>query len=550
MSSQKTAIVSVYDKTGVVNLCQGLVASGWTILSTGGTEKALKDANVPVTAVSDVTKFPEILGGRVKTLHPNIHGGVLARNTPDHSKDLSDHGISSISLVVCNLYPFVEVSKKSGIDYQSVIEEIDIGGVALLRAGAKNHERVTVLCDPNDYSNVLESLKTDTDEAKALQQRKVLALKAFSHTASYDSAIVSWLSQSIDTAKEGSESSESVTLPKVVDLSAVQHQALRYGENPHQQGVLYRWSTEEYPFVQLQGKELSYNNILDLDAAYDVAFDYDLPACAIIKHLTPCGIATGETLEEAYKKAFESDTVSAFGSIIAFNRTVTLPVLEAIGQLFLEVLLAPDYHPDALKWLETKKKNCRVMKLVSNTKSSSASEQSTSASSASSSTASSGIAQSTNVLHNLSIKSVHGGLLIQTVDDSQIDVSKWKVVTEKQPDAKMLKDLEFAWKAVKHVKSNAIVFTQGTATVGIGCGQPNRLDSVRNAAAHAGEKAKGALCSSDAFFPFPDGVEAAASHGIAAIIQPGGSIRDDAVIEASNKLGLVMVFTGERHFKH
>lgn len=445
--------------------------------------------------------------------------------------------------MVCNLYPFVEVSQKPGVEFQAIVEEIDIGGVTLLRAAAKNHERVTVVCDPADYELVLSSLNTSSSSGISYVERKKLALKAFKHTSNYDEAISTWLQESVDAddlslraspvpseGQSSSSSSESKTeqatlrLPENVHLHAVQLEVLRYGENPHQKGVLYRWKNAEYPFVQIQGKELSYNNILDLDAAYDVAFDFTQPACAIIKHLTPCGVATGKDLIEAYQKAFESDTVSAFGSIIAFNDVVTLPLVETIGQLFLEVLVAPDYTPEALSWLETKKKNCRVMRAK---------------------TVSSGAP-----LHKAVIRSVHGGLLVQTPDNTKVDSSKWKVVTKKQPDAEMLKALEFAWAAVKHVKSNAIVFTQGTATVGIGCGQPNRLDSVRNAAAHAGEKAKGAMCSSDAFFPFPDGVEAAASHGIVAIVQPGGSIRDDAVIEVADKLGLVMVFTGERHFKH
>ena len=431
-------------------------------------------------------------------------------------------------MVVCNLYPFVEASQKTGAEFQSVVEEIDIGGVTLMRAAAKNHERVTIICDPSDYA----TFQASSAEVNTLAERKRLALKAFKLTACYDAAIAAWLSESVasdaassqDQSATTSSSSSAIVLPEQVDAHATKLQELRYGENPHQQGVLYRWKDTEYPFTQIQGKELSYNNILDLDAAYDVAFDFDLPACAIIKHLTPCGVATGKDLVEAYKAAFESDTVSAFGSIIAFNGKVTLQLVETIGQLFLEVLVAPEYDEDALAWLASKKKNCRVMRVKN--------------------------VPSENPLHKVVIRSVHGGLLVQTPDNTKVDSSKWKVVTKKQPDAQMLKDLEFAWAAVKQVKSNAIVFTQGTATVGIGCGQPNRLDSVRNAAAHAGEKAKGAMCSSDAFFPFPDGVEAAASHGIAAIVQPGGSIRDDSVIEVADKLGLVMVFTGERHFKH
>lgn len=412
-------------------------------------------------------------------------------------------------MVVCNLYPFLKTINQQGSSEEDALENIDIGGVTLLRAAAKNYRNVIVLCEPEDYLTIMKSMKEK--KQVSFEERKKFAMKAFLHTANYDSTISSYFLNQV-------EGSEKLTSSIILQIEKIED--LRYGENPHQKASLYRWKDSEYPFEQIQGKQLSYNNLLDMNAAWETIESFEEPACAIIKHLTPCGIATSDDLVESYKLALASDPISAFGSIISFNREVTLPLVEQIGQLFLEVLVAKSYTPQALEWLTKKKKNCRVIKLIS------------------------------QLNHPLVIRSVNGGLLIQTADNSKPIPSSWKIVTQKKPDEKMLKDFVFAWAAVKNVKSNAIVFTQGTSTVGIGCGQPNRLDSVHSAGTHSGDKAHGALCSSDAFFPFPDGVEAAVSYGIAGIIQPGGSIRDEDVISTADRLGIVMIFTDERLFKH
>jgi len=421
---------------------------------------------------------------------------------------------------VCNLYPFQETLRKEGVTESDITEQIDIGGVTLLRAAAKNFESVVVASNPDDYAGVLEKLRGGSI---SLTERKNYALKAFRHTSTYDRAISQWFSASLEEGKnEG--------LPKHITLAAEKVETLRYGENPHQQGALYRWVGADTPFVQVSGKELSYNNILDLDVAYTIVQEFSDPCAVIIKHNTPCGIATDTTsIVTAYQKAFESDTVSAFGSIIAVNREVTVELCEAIGKLFLEVLVSHAYTKEALAWLSEKKKNCRVLIAKKDTINK----------------------QQTTQEGSLVIRSVFGGLLVQTPDNKGVDgTSAWKVVTKAKPTPEMEKGLAFAWLACKHVKSNAIVLVQGTATVGIGTGQPNRVDSVIHSAKRAGEKAKRSLLGSDAFFPFPDGIEEAAKAGVIAVIQPGGSIRDDDVIAKADELGLVMVFTGERHFKH
>jgi phosphoribosylaminoimidazolecarboxamide formyltransferase/IMP cyclohydrolase len=563
-SPPNRALVSVFAKEGLVEFCTELSKLGWELVSTGGTHAKLTEAGLPVLQVSDVTSFPEILEGRVKTLHPAIHGGILAKRNAEHLGELSKHAIKPIDLVVCNLYPFQETLQKQGVTEDEIIEQIDIGGVTLLRASAKNYQSVLVICDPADYKRVLENLKQHADATGehqqgnrfgfTLEERRKFALKAFRHTAEYDSAISTWLensSPSPSTSSSGvSAAPSSEVLPQHLNLSVTKVETLRYGENPHQQGALYRWTGEEAPFEQLSGKELSYNNILDIEVAYNVAKEFTDPAVSIIKHNTPCGIATDPSgLVAAYQKAFESDTVSAFGSIIAVNREVDVALLEAIGKLFLEVLVAESYTREALDWLTTKKKNCRVIRvkveMMDKLKRRRPEAQ-------------------------LEIRSVGvmGGLLVQTTDvahpiyadilahgeegvaDASALASKWKVVTKKQPDEEMKKALAFAWLASKHVKSNAIVLVQGTATVGIGTGQPNRVDSVFQAAKRAGEKARGSVLASDAFFPFADGVEEAAKAGVVAVIQPGGSIRDEEVINAADNFGLVMIFTGERHFRH
>ncbi|OQA40360.1 MAG: Bifunctional purine biosynthesis protein PurH [Chloroflexi bacterium ADurb.Bin325] len=503
------AILSVYDKTGLVDFAAGLAAAGFELVASGGSARALAAAGLPVVPVEQVTGHPEILGGRVKTLHPAIHGGILARRTPEHLAELAAHGIAAVDLVVCNLYPFTETVARPGVSEAEAVEEIDIGGVTLLRAAAKNFESVTVICDPADYAAALPALAAGTLTA---DERRRLALKAFRHTAEYDAAIAAWLNREDAQSAEG--------LPERLALSAERVQALRYGENPHQQAALYRWTGAAPAFEQLQGKELSYNNIVDLEAAWAMPQEFAEPAVAIIKHTNPSGLACAATLVEAYRLAFECDPVSAFGGIIACNRQVDLAVMEAIGGLFVEVLAAPGYTDDALAWLAEHKKNCRVM------------------------LAREGAADA------LVLRSVSGGLLAQTPDTRGADESTWRVVTQRAPDEAERRALAFAWLAAKHVKSNAIVLAQGSATVGVGAGQMNRVDSVHLAVRRAGERARGAALGSDAFFPFADGVEAAGEAGVTAIIQPGGSLRDEEVIAAADRWGIAMVFTGERHFRH
>ncbi len=527
----RRAILSVYDKTGLVEFASGLAALGFELVASGGTARALSAAGLPVTAVEQVTGHPEILGGRVKTLHPAIHGGILARRTPEHLAELAQHGITAVDLVVCNLYPFAATVARAGVTEAEAVEEIDIGGVTLLRAAAKNFEAVTVICDPADYGAVLTALQAGD---VPIATRRRLALKAFRHTAAYDAAIATWLDTSavddIETLHATSLYRQQPTtppqtaLPETITLAAERVQLLRYGENPHQQAALYRWIGVEPTFVQLQGKELSYNNLLDLEAAWAMPQEFDEPAVAIIKHTNPSGLATADTLVEAYRLAFACDPVSAFGSIIAVNREVDLAFAQELGSLFVEVLAAPGYTDEALVWLAAHKKNCRVMLARRGARP---------------------CAPAT-----LTLRSVAGGLLAQTPDDRGVDESTWRVVTRRQPTAAERRSLAFAWLAVKHVKSNAIVFVQGTATVGVGAGQMNRVDSVYLAARRAGDRARGAVMGSDAFFPFADGIEAAAAAGVTACIQPGGSLRDEEVIAAADRAGMAMIFTGERHFRH
>ncbi|MCS7221032.1 MAG: bifunctional phosphoribosylaminoimidazolecarboxamide formyltransferase/IMP cyclohydrolase [Anaerolineae bacterium] len=508
MTTKRRALLSVYDKTGLVELGRGLAELSFELIASGGTARALSQAGLPVIPVDEVTGFPEILGGRVKTLHPAIHGGILARRTPEHLAELSAHGIEPIDLVVCNLYPFVETVSRPGVTEAQAIEEIDIGGVTLLRAAAKNFESVTVVCDPADYEGILAALRMGEIP---LDERRRLALKAFRHTAAYDAAIATWLTGRVERDEP---------LPCALNLAAERVQSLRYGENPHQQGALYRWAGCPPLFEQLQGKELSYNNIVDLEAAWAMSQEFAEPTVAIIKHTNPSGLASADTLVEAYRLALACDPVSAFGSIIAVNREVDRALVEEIGSLFVEVLVAPSYTPEALEWLAQHKKNCRV------------------------------IVARPGGENDLVLRSVRGGLLAQTPDLRGVDESTWRVVTKREPTAAERRSLAFAWLAVKHVKSNAIVFVQGTATVGVGAGQMNRVDSVYLAARRAGDRAKGAVMGSDAFFPFPDGIEVAAAAGVTACIQPGGSVRDDEVIAAADRWGMAMIFTGERHFRH
>lgn len=501
------AILSLYDKSNLVPFAKALAGLGYELVASGGTARALTKAGLAVTKVADVTGHPEILGGRVKTLHPAVHGGILARRTEEHLADLKSHGIEPVDVVACNLYPFIK-TVESGASESETVEEIDIGGVTLLRAAAKNFESVAVVCDPADYDGLAAELK----EGLTPQKRRKLALKAFRHTAAYDAAIASWLDKQCDPDS---------ALPGTIHIAAERVDTLRYGENPHQQAATYRPVHQAPAYEQIAGaKQLSYNNIVDLEAAWDMAQDFERPAVAIIKHTNPAGLAVGETPLEAFEKALACDPVSAFGSIIACNRPLDVDFIEAWGKLFVEVVMAPSFTDAALARLRKRKKNCRVL-----------------------------VPRADQPLKWV-MRNTRDGLLVQTADDRGADTANWKVASKRQPTAAEMDDLAFAWVTAKHVKSNAIVFAKGGATVGVGPGQPNRVESVRIAARNAGENAVGAVLASDAFFPFADGIEAAAEAGITAVAQPGGSIRDDEVIAKVDALGLAMIFTGDRHFRH
>ena len=522
------ALLSVSDKTGLVEFATGLHRLGVRLLSTGGTARALAGAGLPVTEIGDYTGFPEMLDGRVKTLHPKVHGGILARrDLPAHAAALAAHGIAPIDLVAVNLYPFREAVGRPGCTQDDAIENIDIGGPTMVRAAAKNWEHVGILVDPADYAGVLAELEANGCALSA-PTRYTLAAKAFSHTASYDGAISNWL-----TAR--GPDGTATTFPDRFNLQAQKVQDLRYGENPHQQAAFYR---DEQPapgtiatYRQLQGKELSYNNIGDADAAWECVKTFaglgDHAACVIVKHANPCGVALAATPLEAYRKALATDPVSAFGGIIAFNRPVDAATLEAVSAQFLEVLLAPGYTADALAVIG-KKANVRVLEI------------------ALPASGAPGPAPA-------DWKRVGGGLLLQTADDRNVDPSELRVVTRKAPTAAQLADLLFAWRVAKFVKSNAIVYCGDGRTLGIGAGQMSRVDSTRIAAIKAGRAGlalAGSVVASDAFFPFRDGLDVVADNGAVAVIQPGGSVRDDEVIAAADERGIAMVFTGIRHFRH
>ena len=517
------ALISVSDKTGLVELGQGLAAHGVAILSTGGSAKALRDAGVEVIEVSDHTGFPEIMDGRVKTLQPAIHGGILARRTDKgHAEALSQHKIAPIDLVVVNLYPF-EATVARGADFATCVENIDIGGPALIRASAKNHDFVTVVVDPADYTSVLDELAVHKG-ATTLALRRRLAAKAYARTASYDSAIAGWFA-----AQQGE------AFPERLTVAAERVQVLRYGENPHQKAAFYADGSKR-PGVatarQVQGKELSYNNINDTEAAYECVAEFGEPAVVVIKHANPSGVAIGKDQYAAYLKAYACDPVSIYGGIVAVNRTLEAVTATDLAKRFLEVIIAPDATPEALEIL-ARRKDVRVL-----------------------------LAGTLPDPHaaGMTLKSVAGGYLLQTRDAGHVARADLKVVTKRAPTEKEFEDLLFAFTVCKHVKSNAIVYARDGATVGVGAGQMNRRDSSRIAAlraAESGEIAKltqspaiGSVVASDAFFPFADGLLAAAEAGATAIIQPGGSMRDKEVIEAADEKGLAMVFTGLRHFRH
>jgi phosphoribosylaminoimidazolecarboxamide formyltransferase / IMP cyclohydrolase len=512
------ALLSVSNKTGLVKLAKSLVTEfGFDIISSGGTAKTLKDAGIPVTKVSEYTGSPEILGGRVKTLHPRIHGGILARrDLPEHIQDLENNQIRGIDLVVVNLYPFAETIKKPGVTLAEAVEQIDIGGPAMLRAASKNFAHLTVLCNPDQYAGYLEQLRQGG--VPSLEFRQQCALKGFLHTSSYDQAISSYLSNlTPGVASEGE-------LPETLEISGKQIQALRYGENPHQSAAWYQ--TGETPSgwaaaTKLQGKELSFNNLVDLEAARKIITEFtDTPAATIIKHTNPCGTALGNNLHEAYTKAFNADSTSAFGGIVALNRELDADTATELTKTFLECIVVPSCSQAATEII-AKKSNLRVLVLPELGKG-----------------------------EKKNIKVIAGGFLAQVADDMITDVSQWKFVTAKQPTESELAELLFAWKVCKHVKSNAIVVTRDRATIGVGAGQMNRVGSAKIALEQASDKAKGGFLASDGFFPFDDSVRTAAAAGITAIVQPGGSMRDQDSIDAANELGLVMVFTGVRHFMH
>lgn len=513
-TSVKRALISVSDKTGLIPFAQGLAELGVELVSTGGTARTLKEAGLAVTEVADVTGFPEILDGRVKTLHPRIHGGLLAvRNNDLHMEQLKEHDIQPIDLVVVNLYPFAQTISRPDVPYEEAIENIDIGGPSMVRAAAKNHAFVTIVVDAADYDTVLKELRENGAVSEEL--RRKLAAKAFRHTAAYDALIASYLSEQ---AGEPYPEKLTLTFEKVDEL--------RYGENPHQRAAFYRKVLEERPSIaqakQLHGKALSYNNINDADSALNLVREFDQPAAVAIKHTNPCGVGIGPDLATAFQKAYDADPVSIFGGIVAVNRPLDRDVAEKMAALFLEVIIAPEFTPEALEVL-TQKKNVRLLQLDLNRSSSKAEEL---------------------------YRSVSGGLLVQDEDLGQIDKSKLQVVTKRAPSEEELEQMLFAWKVVKHVKSNAIVLAKDGQTIGVGAGQMNRVGAARIAIEQAKEKARGSVLASDAFFPMKDTVEEAAKAGITAIIQPGGSIRDQESIEEADRHGIAMVFTGMRHFKH
>ena len=508
-----TALISVFDKAGVIDFARDLVSLGWNIVSTGGTAKALGAAGLPVRDVESVTQFPEMLDGRVKTLHPAVHGGLLARrDLPEHMEAIAKHGIGTIDLVAVNLYPFRETASRAGASFADVVEQIDIGGPSMLRSGAKNHAAVWTIVDPADYAMVLDALRRGADGADL---RKRLAEKVFAHTAGYDAAIAGWFA-----AQRGERFPEDIT------LHARRAQPLRYGENPEQQAAFYAENGAGgiSALKQLGGKELSFNNLLDLEGALLATEPFGAETCcAIVKHTTPCGIAVGASAQEAYHKALACDPVSAFGSVIAFTVPVDREAAEAISSLFVECIVAPSFADEAVEILG-RKKNLRVL---------------------------AGAASWSR--DALDVKRVRGGFLVQERTPPITDETTWRVVTERAPTDAERQNLSFAWRAVASVKSNAIVLTRDQATIGIGAGQMSRVDAAFIAvhkARAAGHETRGAALGSDAFFPFRDGVEQAAEAGVTSIIQPGGSVRDQEVIAAANERGMAMVFTGRRLFRH
>ncbi|WP_422699328.1 bifunctional phosphoribosylaminoimidazolecarboxamide formyltransferase/IMP cyclohydrolase [Enterococcus durans] len=508
------ALISVSDKKGVIAFAEGLIENGIEIISTGGTKKVLDEAGIPTISIEEVTDFPEMMDGRVKTLHPKIHGGLLGRrDLASHMEAMAASQITPIDCVCVNLYPFKETIMKSGVTEEEAIENIDIGGPSMLRSAAKNHQFVTAVVDPADYPMVLSELKEQGGTSFAT--RKKLAAKVFRHTAAYDALIAQYLTGQVAERE-----------PEKLTLTFDRKQDLRYGENSHQKAAFYETALpESYSIAQAQqlhGKELSFNNIRDADAALRIMREYQEPTVVALKHMNPCGIGSASTIFAAWNAAYEADPVSIFGGIIVLNREVDLPTAEAMHKLFLEIIIAPSFTPESLEVLKTKK-NIRLLTVDFTVKESTYTEETV---------------------------SVLGGLLVQDKDVAMEEKQDWQVVTDRKPTEEELAAMAFAWRAVKHVKSNAIVLANEHQTVGIGAGQMNRVGSVKIAIEQAGAKTKDAVLASDAYFPMDDSVEYAAKHGIKAIIQPGGSIKDQASIDMANKYGVAMVFTGVRHFRH
>ncbi|WP_437737281.1 bifunctional phosphoribosylaminoimidazolecarboxamide formyltransferase/IMP cyclohydrolase [Sorangium sp. So ce1335] len=520
----RRALISVSDKTGLLPLARRLADKGVEILSTGGTQRALQEANVPVVGVEAYTGSPEVMDGRVKTLHPRVHGGILMRGAVD-DEDLARLGGAPIDLVVCNLYPFEATVRKPGVTHAEIIENIDIGGPSMVRSAAKNHARVAVVVDPADYGAVLAEIDSEGEVSSATRRR--LATKAFAHTAAYDGMVSGYLSS---LPEEGEPSAaEREAYPRFLTIALERAYSLRYGENPHQSGAFYRERGAAAGSLALAeslgagGKELSFNNLVDVDAAFEAVREFTQPAAVVVKHTNPCGVATADDLATAYRTAREADAVSAFGGIVALNREVDRAAAEVLIETFLECVIAPAYTADALEVLRTKK-NLRVL--------------------------------ATGALlpadhRELTFKRVGGGLVVQDRDATAAgEVRGGKVVTKRAPTEREIEALELGWRVCKHVKSNAIVLAVPGSTVGVGAGQMSRVESVRIACSKAGERARGSVLASDAYFPFPDGLQVAAEHGITAVAQPGGSVRDAEVIAAADAAGVAMVFTGTRHFRH
>ena len=526
------ALISVYDKKGIVEFARELTALGAEIVSTGGTAKLLREAGISVRDVSDLTGWPEMLGGRVKTLHPKVHGGILfQRGKEEDRRQIAEHSIVPIDLVVVNLYPFSATAAKPGVTAEEMIENIDIGGPSMVRSAAKNFQSVAVVTDPGDYAAIAAELRDKRE--LGLATRLALARKAYARTARYDGEIATELERL--AASDGGITIGSLEkLPERLHIALERRQPMRYGENPHQAAALYTPAGHPAGGLagakQLQGKELSYNNLVDLDAAWALASEFRQPAVAIIKHNNPCGVAEQDSLRDAYVKALACDPVSAYGSVIALNRTVDAAAAEEVAKLFVECIVAPGYQPAALAAFASKK-NLRLLEFPARAADSPA----------------------PSALDDLMLKPISGGMLVQEADHHELSEGKLKVVTERAPIESELRGMLFGWKVAKHVKSNAIVFAREGQTVGIGAGQMSRVDSVKIAvmkAATAGLSLAGSVVASDAFFPFPDGVEEAGKAGATAVIQPGGSVHDADVIAAANKLGMAMVFTGVRHFRH